>query len=100
MARKVVDDIKARLPLADYLPAHGVPLRKDGATLKTNCPFHPDRTPSFIVDPKANTWSCFGACDLNRHDIISFVMKQKGLDFKQALDLLTTEAGVSPPRKR
>lgn len=67
-------------------------LRKAGTTYKGLCPFHGERTPSFVVTPARETWHCFG-CGLGG-DIFSFVMQRDGVDFPTALRTLAARAGV------
>jgi DNA primase len=88
----VADEIKARLDLVAYV-AESVSLKKAGRNYKAPCPFHQERTPSFVVFPETQTWRCFGACG-EGGDIFSFAMKQHGLDFKEALEQLAQRAGV------
>ncbi len=88
----IADEIKARLDLVAYI-SETVPLKRAGRTYKACCPFHQERTPSFIVFPESQTWRCFGACG-EGGDIFSFAMKQNGWDFKEALAHLAERAGV------
>ncbi|MEE9277439.1 MAG: CHC2 zinc finger domain-containing protein, partial [Dehalococcoidia bacterium] len=88
----LVDDIKTRIDIVD-LVGETVSLRRSGRTLKALCPYHTERTPSFIVDPSRQTWHCFGACD-EGGDIFSWVMKQENVEFRQALALLAERAGL------
>ncbi len=88
----VADEIKARLDLVAYI-SETVSLKKAGRTYKANCPFHQERTPSFVVFPDTQTWRCFGAC-AEGGDIFAFAMKQQGWDFREALEQLAQRAGV------
>ena len=84
-------EIKGRLPVADVV-GETVQLKKAGTTLKGLCPFHGEKTPSFVVTPARDTWHCFGC---GKHgDIFTFVMERDGLAFPEALAQLAGRAGV------
>ena len=93
----VVDDIKARLDIVDVVSDY-VTLRKAGRYHKAVCPFHTEKTPSFIVDPERQSWRCFGACATGG-DAFSFVMRHERIDFGEALKRLAEKTGV-PLRPR
>jgi DNA primase len=91
LAVGVVAEIKGRLPVAD-LVGETVQLKKAGTTLKGLCPFHGEKTPSFVVTPVRDTWHCFGC---GKHgDIFTFVMERDSLAFPEALKQLAGRAGV------
>jgi len=88
-----IDDVKARLDLVETV-SHYVPeLKQTGRNWKARCPFHNERTPSFVVDPGRGTWHCFGACSTGG-DVIEFVRRIEGLEFRDALRLCADRAGV------
>jgi DNA primase len=89
----VVDEIKQRLDIVEVISSY-VALKKAGRNYKGLCPFHAEKTPSFIVFPDTQSWHCFGACGTGG-DIFTFVMRQENLDFSGALQLLAQRAGVS-----
>jgi DNA primase len=91
MASGSVADVKSRLAVADVV-GETVQLRKAGSTFKGLCPFHGEKTPSFVVTPARETWKCFG-CGKGG-DIFTFVMERDNLPFGEALALLAQKAGV------
>jgi DNA primase len=84
-------EVKSRLNVADVV-GETVDLRKAGTTLKGLCPFHAEKTPSFVVTPARETWKCFG-CGKGG-DVFTFVMERDGLSFPEALRVLAAKAGV------
>src|SRR5690606_11247355 len=70
-----------------------VPLKRAGRTYKALCPFHSEKTPSFVVNPDTQTWRCFGSC-AEGGDIFSFAQKYHGWNFAEALQELGKLAGV------
>lgn len=89
----VSDEIKQRIDIVEFISRY-TQLKKAGATYKGNCPFHSERTPSFVVYPNSGTWHCFGSCGTGG-DVFSFLMKKENLDFREALQVLAQQAGVS-----
>ncbi len=88
----VVEDVKARLDIVEIV-GQTVRLKKAGRIYKGLCPFHSEKTPSFVVYPDEGTWHCFGACGTGG-DAFSFVMKRDNIEFGEALALLAGRAGV------
>jgi DNA primase len=83
--------IAERVSILDLVSPH-VQLKKAGKYYKGLCPFHPDKNPSFVVNPDRNTFYCFG-CGVGG-DIYSFFMKFNNLAFPQALEELARRAGI------
>ena len=97
----VIDDIRAKLDVVEVVESYVPSLKQSGRTWKANCPFHTERTPSFVVSPERQSWRCFGACATGG-DIFGFVMRHENMEFGDALRLLAQRAGVElqPERER
>ena len=91
MAVGVAAEVKSKLTVLEVV-GETVQLKKAGTTYKGLCPFHSEKTPSFIVTPVRESWHCFGCGEGG--DIFSFVMRRDGLGFPEALRLLAARAGV------
>lgn len=83
--------IKDRLDVVEFLKQY-LPLNPAGKNFKGNCPFHKEKTPSFIVSPDRQIWHCFG-CSAGG-DVIGFVMRYENVEFVEALKILAEKAGV------
>ena len=91
MAVGVAAEVKSKLGVVDVV-GETVALKKAGTTYKGLCPFHGEKTPSFVVTPHRESWHCFG-CGLGG-DIFSFVMQRDRPTFPEALRTLAAKAGV------
>lgn len=88
---RIVDQIKEVADLVD-LVSESVRLKRSGRKYSGLCPFHAEKTPSFFVDPDKQLFYCFG-CGAGG-DIIAFVMKQRGLDFPEAVRYLAERYNI------
>jgi DNA primase len=91
LAVGVAAEVKSKLTVLEIV-GEQVELRKAGTTYKGLCPFHGEKTPSFVVTPARDSWHCFGCGEGG--DIFSFVMRREGLSFPEALKRLAARAGI------
>jgi len=86
-----VEDIKARLDIVEVIREY-IPVKAVGANFQALCPFHHEKTASFVISPEKQIWHCFG-CGRGG-DVLSFVMEIENLGFMETLRLLAPKAGI------
>src|ERR1051326_6936292 len=86
-----VEQVRAAVDLVELVGQY-VPLKKAGRTFKGLCPFHTEKTPSFVVFPDTGHWHCFGCGEGG--DAFSFLMKIENLTFPEALRRLADRIGI------
>jgi DNA primase len=89
-----LQDLLARVDIVDVVGRH-VELKKAGINHKGLCPFHGEKSPSFIVSPSRQTYHCFG-CGVHG-DAIRFIVEQGGLSFPDAVRELAQQVGLQVP---
>ena len=92
-----VEEIKARIDLADLIASYGIQIKTAGASKKACCPFHHEKTPSFNINESKGFYHCFGCGESG--DAIKFVQKMDGLTFVEAVKKLAEQCGVKIEEK-
>jgi len=91
---EVIAEILRRTDIVELIGGH-LPLKAAGRTHKALCPFHTEKTPSFVVNPERQIFHCFGCGEGG--DAIAFLVKHERLTFPEAVRTLAERAGVSLP---
>ena len=100
----LVDEVKSRSDIVQVISDY-VDLDTSSRQPKALCPFHSERSPSFVIYPESGSWRCFGSC-AEGGDVISFIMKKENLSFVESLENLANRAGIkveerkNEPRKK
>lgn len=89
----ITHQIKDNLDIVQYIQQYVPDLKQSGRYYKACCPFHQEKTPSFVVNADTQSWRCFGQC-AEGGDIFTFAQKFHGWSFKEALEELGRAAGV------
>ncbi len=93
----VISQVIDRCDIVDTISAY-VPLKRAGRNFKANCPFHHEKTPSFVVNPDKQIFHCFGCGEGG--NIFAFLMKQEHLTFPEAVRLLAQKVNISLPEDK
>ena len=97
ITESTVEEIKARIDLADLISSYGIQVKTAGASKKACCPFHHEKTPSFNINESKGFYHCFGCGESG--DAIKFVQKMEGLTFVEAVKKLAEQCGVKIEEK-
>ncbi|MDF2676209.1 MAG: primase [Bacillota bacterium] len=91
LSSDVVDRILDSNNIVDLIEGF-LPLKKAGANYNTNCPFHKEKTPSFVVSPQKQIYHCFGCGESGNS--LNFLMKYKNYTFVEAAEYLARRANI------
>lgn len=87
-----LDEIRSRIDLGELIQSYGVEVRRMGSGLKCRCPFHNEKTPSFMINVEKGLYHCFGCGAAG--SAFTFVQQQEGLTFREAVHKLAKLTGV------
>ena len=91
-SKEAIEELKNQIDIVDVI-GRSVELKRAGANYKGLCPFHNEKTPSFIVSPQKQIFTCFGGCGASG-DVVTFVKRYYNLDFNEAVEKLADEYGI------
>lgn len=91
---EIIAQVLDRCDIVELIGSY-VPLKKAGRNFKANCPFHNEKTPSFVVNPDKQIFHCFG-CGAGGNTV-GFIMKQDRMTFPEAIRVLAGKANVTVP---
>jgi len=86
--------VRDRVDIVDLVGRY-VSLKKAGRSHKGLCPFHHEKSPSFLVTPERGTWHCFGCGEGG--NAFAFLMRHENLTFPEAVRSLAAELGIEIP---
>jgi len=92
----ILEDILSRIDIAELISGY-IPLKRAGRNFKALCPFHHEKTPSFMVSPERQIFHCFG-CGVSGN-AFKFLMQFERLEFPEAVETLAKKAGVVLPKE-
>ena len=90
----LLEDVLGRVDIVEIISAY-IPLKKSGRNFKANCPFHHEKTPSFMVSPDKQIYHCFGCGESG--NAFKFLMRHERMEFPEAVEMLAKKAGVVLP---
>jgi DNA primase len=89
----ITDQIKERIDVVELVREYVPSLKKVGTNWKAPCPFHQEKTPSFVVSEEKQIWHCFGCA--KGGDIFGFIREVEGVEFRDSMRLLAKKAGIT-----
>ncbi|MGD9552136.1 MAG: DNA primase [Candidatus Caldatribacteriota bacterium] len=93
-SEEILDEIRNRLDIVELISEY-VSLKPSGKGYKGLCPFHQEKTPSFMVDSGRQIFHCFGCGEGG--NIFTFIMKMEKVKFPEAVKILADKAGIALP---
>jgi len=93
----LLEDILSRVDIVEIISSY-IPLKRAGRNFKASCPFHHEKTPSFMVSPDRQIYHCFG-CGAGGN-VFNFLMQYEKLEFLEAVQMLAKKVGISLPQSQ
>lgn len=93
--QNILDDILSRVDIVEVISGY-IPLKRAGRNFKALCPFHHEKTASFMVSPSRQIYHCFGCGESG--NAFKFLMRYERLEFPEAVETLAKKAGVVLPK--
>lgn len=93
----LIAEVKSQVDIVNVCEQHGISLTQNGYRAKGLCPFHQEKTPSFIVDENTQTYHCFGCGESG--DVLSFIQKITNTDFIDALKIAGNSSTVDVDKR-
>lgn len=90
----ILEDILSRIDIVEVISGY-LPLKRAGRNFRANCPFHHEKTPSFMVSPERQIYHCFGCHESG--NAFKFLMRHERMEFPEAVQMLAKKAGVILP---
>ena len=91
ISQSSIESLKNQVDIVNVI-GQVVPLKRAGSNHKGICPFHNEKTPSFVVSEQKQYFTCFG-CGASG-DVIEFVKRYYNMDFSEAVEKLADEYGI------
>ena len=91
LSEELISEIKGANEIVDVISQY-IQVRTSGSSYKALCPFHNEKTPSFIINREGQFYKCFGCGEGG--DVINFIMKIENLSFIESIKLLARRAGI------
>lgn len=91
----IIDQVQEKTDIVEVISRY-IPLKKTGRNYKAPCPFHHEKTPSFVVSQDKQIYHCFG-CGAGGN-VFSFLMRYENMQFPEAVESLAEKAGIAMPR--
>ncbi|UCD15320.1 MAG: DNA primase, partial [Candidatus Omnitrophota bacterium] len=95
--QKFIDEVQTRTDIGEVISSY-IPLKRAGRNFKALCPFHGEKTPSFMISPQKQIFHCFGCGQGGT--VIQFIMQYEKASFVEAIEILARRLGLEIPYQR